>query len=63
MGIVMEFVGSYGLWVVLGAVFVAMHWFGKRCCGSGRDCGTPRGIRHGSRNEPEGRTPTAALEE
>ena len=28
-----EFLESYGLWVALAAVFLAMHWFGKGCCG------------------------------
>jgi hypothetical protein len=29
-----EFMRSYGLWIVLGAVFLAMHWFGAGCCGA-----------------------------
>ena len=28
-----EFVQSYGLWIALAGVFVAMHWFGMGCCG------------------------------
>lgn len=33
MGIAIELIGSYGLWVVLIALFLAMHWFGMHCCG------------------------------
>jgi hypothetical protein len=29
----LEFLQSYGLWIALGGVFVAMHWFGMGCCG------------------------------
>ena len=29
----LEFVQSYGLWIALAGVFVAMHWFGMGCCG------------------------------
>ena len=35
-----EFVRSYGLWILLAGVFVAMHWFG-RGCGGGRAHGAP----------------------
>jgi hypothetical protein len=31
-----EFVQSYGLWIALAGVFVAMHWFGMGCCGGRR---------------------------
>ncbi len=31
-----EFVQSYGLWIALAGVFVAMHWFGMGCCGGQR---------------------------
>lgn len=31
-----EFMRSYGLWIVLAAVFLAMHWFGTGC-GAGND--------------------------
>jgi hypothetical protein len=37
-----EFVRSYGIWIVLAAVFFAMHWFGMRCGG---------GHRHGSERD------------
>ncbi len=30
-----EFVQTYGLWIALAGVFVAMHWFGRGCCGGG----------------------------
>jgi hypothetical protein len=39
-----EFIRSYGLWILLAGVFVAMHWFGVGC-GSGH--------RHGSQTESE----------
>jgi hypothetical protein len=39
-----EFLRSYGLWILLGAVFVGMHWFGRGC-----------GTSHRSR--PETKTP------
>jgi hypothetical protein len=29
-----EFIRSYGIWILLVAVFAAMHWFGVGC-GSG----------------------------
>ncbi len=28
-----EFLSSYGLWIFLGGIFVAMHMFGMGCCG------------------------------
>lgn len=34
-----EFLQSYGLWIALGGVFVAMHWFGTGCCGGHRRSG------------------------
>jgi hypothetical protein len=30
-----EFLSNYGLWVVLGGIFVAMHMFGMGCGGHG----------------------------
>lgn len=42
MGIVIELVGSYGLWIVLAAVFLTMHWFGMSCCGGGHQHRTPQ---------------------
>ena len=30
-----EFLSNYGLWIVLGGIFVAMHMFGKGCGGHG----------------------------
>lgn len=41
-----EFLRSYGLWVLLGGVFLAMHWFGMRF-GS-----TPHGHERGKEAEP-----------
>ncbi len=31
-----EFLRSYGLWILLGAVFVVMQWFGGGCGASHR---------------------------
>jgi hypothetical protein len=28
-----EFLQNYGLWIVLGGVFLVMHRFGMGCCG------------------------------
>jgi hypothetical protein len=35
------FLQSYGLWILLAAVFLAMHWFGLSC-GGGHGHGQPR---------------------
>ena len=35
------FLQSYGLWILLAAVFLAMHWFG-RSGGEGREPGQQR---------------------
>lgn len=37
-----EFFQNYGLWIVLGVIFLAMHRFGLGCCG-GHDHGPGRG--------------------
>ena len=37
-----EFLRNYGIWILLVAVFGAMHWFGMGCGG---------GHRHGSETE------------
>jgi hypothetical protein len=48
----MEFLSTYGLWIVLVGIFLAMHRFGMGCCGGGRrsdaerrddNAGTPPG--------------------
>jgi hypothetical protein len=44
----MEFLGSYGLWLALAAIMIGMHWFGMGCCGGGR--------RHSADRQP---TPVA----
>jgi hypothetical protein len=31
-----EFMRSYGLWIVLAVVFLAMHWFGAGCGSANR---------------------------
>jgi len=38
-----EFVRSYGPWILLAAVFVAMHWFGAGCGGHRRGGEEPHG--------------------
>ena len=30
-----EFLRSYGIWILLAAVFIGMQWFGMGCCGGG----------------------------
>ncbi len=42
-----EFFSNYGLWIVLGGVFVAMHMFGMGCCGG------HGGHQHGSKRNDE----------
>ncbi len=42
----LEFIQAYGLWIALAGVFVAMHWFGRGCCGGGH--------RHGQGQPPQG---------
>ena len=37
-----EFLSNYGLWIVLGGIFVAMHMFGMGCCGGGHQHGSKR---------------------
>ena len=39
-----EFLSNYGLWIVLGGIFVAMHMFGMGCGGHGSD-------QHGSKQK------------
>jgi hypothetical protein len=43
-----EFIRSYGVWILLVAVFAAMHWFGMGCGG---------GHRHGSHAGDEASKP------
>jgi hypothetical protein len=38
-----EFVQNYGLWIALAGVFVAMHWFGRGCCGGRQGQGQGQG--------------------
>jgi len=49
------FLQSYGLWILLAAVFLAMHWFG-RSCGGGHEHGQRRQdqpARLGEEKKPE----------
>lgn len=48
MDIVIEWVGSYGLWIVLAALFLTMHWFGISCCGGAHEHRTSRRRRRRS---------------
>ncbi len=41
---------NYGLWILLGVIFLAMQGFGLGCCG-GRDHGSGRGS-DGEEEEP-----------
>ncbi|MBI2456848.1 MAG: DUF2933 domain-containing protein [Chloroflexi bacterium] len=41
-----EFLSNYGLWILLGGIFVAMHMFGMGCGGHG-------GHQHGSKRKDE----------
>lgn len=41
----MEFLSSYGLWIVLAVIMIGMHWFGASCCGGEH--------RHGSTPGPK----------
>lgn len=54
-----EFIQTYGLWILLGGIFVAMHWFGMGCCGGSH--------RHGQRPKGDGKTgdqaPAASAQE
>ncbi len=43
-----EFLSNYGLWIVLGGIFVAMHMFGMGCGGHG-------GRQYGSKQEDDAR--------
>ncbi len=54
-----EFLSNYGLWIVLGGIFVAMHLFGRGCCGGGHDHGQkPKGERDDESASPDTATPT-----
>jgi hypothetical protein len=58
MDIVIELAGSYGLWIILAAVFLTMHWFGMSCCGGGPEHSTPQGSQRPSEDEPDRRAAT-----
>ena len=53
-----EFAETYGLWIALAGVFIAMHWFGMGCCGGrqrqrqrqGQGQGTEGGSDQGPRD-------------
>jgi hypothetical protein len=63
MGFVIELVSSYGLWIVLAAVFLTMHWFGKCFCGGGHDRTLRAGGGPPPEDAPEGRAATEKVEE
>ncbi len=54
-----EFLQSYGLWIALAGVFVAMHWFGKGYCGGGHQHGDSRDTE---RQTPPGLTNSKPME-
>jgi hypothetical protein len=35
----LEFLATYGLWILLAGIFIGMHAFGRGCCG---DASAPR---------------------
>ncbi len=55
MDIARQFAASYGLWIVLAIVFLAMHWFGLRHCGAGHEHGTPNAHPRPSEDERDRR--------
>lgn len=46
-----EFISTYGLWILLGVVFIAMHRFGMGC-GGGHDHGTKQAEGQQRADEP-----------
>ena len=46
-----EFIRSYGLWILLGVVFIAMHRFGMGC-GGGHDHGSAQADSPQRADEP-----------
>lgn len=51
-----ELVWGYGLWLVLAAVFLTMHWFGKKsCCRAEHGHTTPSVRPRASEDEPDSR--------
>jgi len=40
-----ELLSKYGIWILLGGIFLAMHWFGGMGCGGGH--------RHGGQSGEE----------
>jgi hypothetical protein len=61
VGAMSEFLSNYGLWIVLGGIFVAMHLFGMGCCGGGHDHVEKRkDERPGAPADPNAPAPTIA---
>jgi hypothetical protein len=52
----MEFLSTYGLWILLLGIFLAMHRFGMGCCEGGRRLAAER------RDEDAGAPPGPAAE-
>jgi len=42
-----QLIKQYGLWVVLGAVFVAMYWYGQAICGGEHSRNMDPGVQRG----------------
>lgn len=53
-----DFVKNYGLWILLGVVFIAMHRFGAGC-GHGHDHGAGRADERPRADEPSTQEETA----
>jgi hypothetical protein len=49
-----EFLSSYGLWIVLGAIMIGMHWFGMGCCAGGHRDGSNPGLKGLGAQSPGG---------
>jgi hypothetical protein len=48
-----EFIRSYGLWILLAGVFLAMQWFGMGCGGGHRHRPPDRDDTAGGTDAPE----------
>ena len=56
----LDFIQSYGLWIALAGVFVAMHWFGMGCCGGGHRQRPTENTQGGPGERPKGEQPSEA---
>ena len=51
-----EFFGKYWIWILLGGIFLAMHWFGGMGCGGGHRHGGQSGEETDKSGEGKKRT-------